>query len=88
MSVDRKEDAVEAAVACSAAVPAAACPCEKPLRLGWRRLRQAFRQLFGMPDYERYRVAERDDGEAAPSRSEFFVRSGDRRYGRSGSRCC
>ena len=88
MSLVREEDAMEAAA--RAAAPAAACPAEEPLRLGWRRLRQAFRQIFGIPDYERYlaHAAEHHGGEDALSRREFFVRSIDRKHGKSGPRCC
>jgi uncharacterized short protein YbdD (DUF466 family) len=55
-----------------------------------RALRQACRQLFGIPDYERYlaHVAEHHAGETVLSRRDFFIRSIDRKYGKSGPRCC
>ena len=89
-SVDRKEDALGAADGCATAAPVAACPCEGPLRLGWRRLRRAFCRIFVIADYERYvpHVAEHHHGEASFSRREFFVRSIDRQYGKSRTRCC
>jgi uncharacterized short protein YbdD (DUF466 family) len=54
------------------------------------RLRQACRQVFGIPDYDRYlaHMAEHHPGETVLSRSEFFKHSIDRKYGKSGPRCC
>jgi putative selenoprotein len=42
-----------------------------------------------IPDYERYlaHVAEHHAGESVLSRRDFFIRSIDRKYGRSGPRC-
>ena len=55
-----------------------------------QKLRQACRQIFGIPDYERYleHCARHHPDEKPLSRSEFFARSIDRKYGRSGPRCC
>jgi uncharacterized short protein YbdD (DUF466 family) len=64
---------------------------------GWRRLidrgralRQAYRQMFGIPDYERYVAHRASDHPDTPllSRREFYLQSIDRKYGRSGPRCC
>jgi uncharacterized short protein YbdD (DUF466 family) len=48
------------------------------------------RQVFGIPDYEQYlaHMAAHHPGEAILSRREFFARSIDRKYGKSGPRCC
>ncbi|HTS24036.1 MAG TPA: YbdD/YjiX family protein [Casimicrobiaceae bacterium] len=54
------------------------------------KLRQACRQVFGIPDYDRYlaHFTRQHPGETPLSRSEFFARSIDRKYGKSGPRCC
>ncbi|HXX85559.1 MAG TPA: YbdD/YjiX family protein [Casimicrobiaceae bacterium] len=59
-------------------------------RGGLHALRQACRQIVGIPDYERYlaHMAEHHPGEPVLSRKEYFVRAIDRKYGRSGPRCC
>ena len=61
-------------------------------RLGeWARtLRQGARQIFGIPDYERYlaHCAEHHPGEPVLSQREFFARAIDRKYCKSGPRCC
>jgi uncharacterized short protein YbdD (DUF466 family) len=46
--------------------------------------------MFGIPDYERYlaHVAVHHPGEPVLSWREFFDRSIDRKYGKSGPRCC
>ena len=55
-----------------------------------RALRQACRQIVGVPDYERYveHMAKHHPGDAVLPRDEFFARSIDRKYGRNGPRCC
>ena len=55
-----------------------------------RALRQACRQVFGIPDYDRYlaHCAEHHPGEQVLSRRKFSAQSIDRRYGKSGPRCC
>lgn len=54
------------------------------------KFRRACRQVFGVPDYERYleHCATHHPGEKPLSRAEFFARSIDRKYGKSGPRCC
>jgi uncharacterized short protein YbdD (DUF466 family) len=54
------------------------------------KFRRACRQVFGIPDYERYleHCATHHPGEKPLSRAEFFARSIDRKYGKSGPRCC
>ena len=54
------------------------------------KFRQACRQVFGIPDYERYleHCATHHPGEKPLSRGEFFARSIDHKYGKSGPRCC
>ena len=56
----------------------------------WRGLCSACRQVFGMPDYERYLAhqAAHHAGEVVLSRREFFAQAIDRKYSRSGPRCC
>jgi uncharacterized short protein YbdD (DUF466 family) len=54
------------------------------------KLRQACRQIVGIPDYERYveHCALHHPGEKPLSRAEFVARAIDRKYGKSGPRCC
>jgi uncharacterized short protein YbdD (DUF466 family) len=77
----------------AAPVAAAAAGTDTPdarLRDRLRVVRQACRQVFGIPDYERYlaHMAAHHAGEPVLSRREFFARSIDRKYGKSGPRCC
>jgi uncharacterized short protein YbdD (DUF466 family) len=60
------------------------------LREYMRTLRQGCRQVFGIPDYERYvaHMAVQHPGEPLLSRRDFFAQSIDRKYGKSGPRCC
>ena len=48
------------------------------------------RQVFGIPDYERYLAhsAAHHPDEPVLTRRDFFARSIDRKYSRSGPRCC
>jgi uncharacterized short protein YbdD (DUF466 family) len=52
-------------------------------------IRRGYRQLFGIPDYERYvaHMAERHPGEPVLSRRDFCARAIDRKY-EKGGRCC
>ena len=56
----------------------------------WRRARQALRQLFGIPDFERYvaHMHARHPGEPLLSEREFHAMAIDRRYGAARPRCC
>jgi uncharacterized short protein YbdD (DUF466 family) len=78
-----------AAVPVAAAVAAADTP-DVRLRDRVRAVRQACRQIFGIPDYERYlaHMAAQHPDLPVLSRREFFARSIDRKYGKSGPRCC
>ena len=60
------------------------------LRERVRYLCAACRQVFGMPDYERYlaHAARRHPGAPVLTRGEFCVREIERKYGRGGMRCC
>ena len=53
-------------------------------------IRQICRQLFGIPDYERYlaHAAERHPGAPVLSRRDFCAQAIERKYGKSGPRCC
>ena len=53
-------------------------------------VRQICRQLFGIPDYERYleHFAARHPGAPALSRREFYAHAIERKYSKSGPRCC
>lgn len=55
-----------------------------------RTMRQAYLQLFGIPDYERYaeHMAVRHPGVPLLSRREFCAQAIDRKYARNGPRCC
>jgi len=60
------------------------------LRLRWRSLCTTCRQVFGMPDYERYLAHATARHSDAPvlTRSEYFEQAIERRYGGGGARCC
>ena len=60
------------------------------LRARARLVRQGWLQVFGIPDYERYLAhrAAHHPGEAVLSRRDFFAQAIDRKYCRSGPRCC
>ena len=55
-----------------------------------RGIGQVCRQLFGIPDYERYlaHTAAHHPGEAVLSRRDFCAQAIERKYGKSGPRCC
>ena len=77
----------------STVVPAAdgAGGAQRPgLRDYARTLRQGCRQVFGIPDYERYiaHMAVHHPDERLLSQRDFFAQSIDRKYGKSGPRCC
>ena len=60
------------------------------LRARARLVREGWLQVFGIPDYERYLVhrAIHHPGDAVLSRRDFFAQAIDRKYCRSGPRCC
>ena len=55
-----------------------------------RTIRQAYLQLIGIPDYERYveHMALHHPDAPLLSRREFCAHAIDRKYGRNGPRCC
>ena len=57
---------------------------------GTRGIGQICRQLFGIPDYERYlaHAAEHHPGAPVLSRRDFCAQAIERKYGKSGPRCC
>lgn len=57
---------------------------------GARRIQQLCRQVFGIPDYERYlaHAAAHHPGARVLSRREFCAQAIERKYGKSGPRCC
>ena len=64
---------------------------ERGLRERAISLCSACRQVFGIPDYERYlaHAAVWHPGKPVLARREFFAQAIDRRYGNgSGARCC
>jgi len=65
-------------------------PAQGAFRERARHLCSACRQVFGMPDYERYlaHAAERHPGAPVLTRSDFFVQAIERKYGQGGARCC
>ena len=73
-----------------ASAPIAAKSPARNIHGGIRALRQACRQIVGIPDYDRYvaHMAKHHPTDAVLSRKEFFARAIDRKYGRSGPRCC
>jgi len=56
----------------------------------WRSLCAACRQVFGMPDYERYleHAATLHPGAPVLSRDDYCARVIERRYGQGVGRCC
>ena len=68
----------------------ASAPTEGAFRERARSLCSACRQVFGMPDYERYLAhsAQRHPGAPVLTRSDFFVQAIERKYGKGGARCC
>ena len=78
-------------VATETALAQAQAPSEGGLRLRARNFCSACRQVFGIPDYERYlaHAASRHPGASVLTRSEFCVQAIERRYGKGGgARCC
>ena len=59
-------------------------------RLRLRGLCSACRQVFGIPDYERYlaHAAQRHPDAPVLTRGEFCAREFARKYSRAGPRCC
>ncbi len=55
-----------------------------------RVIRQIARQMFGIPDYERYlaHAAVRHPDAPVLSRRAFCAQAIERKYGKSGPRCC
>ena len=55
-----------------------------------RGIRQVCRQLFGIPDYERYlaHTAAHHPGAPVLSQREFYAQAIEHKYGKSGPRCC
>ena len=55
-----------------------------------RGIGQICRQLFGIPDYARYltHAAEHHPGAPVLSRRDFCAQAIERKYGKSGPRCC
>lgn len=55
-----------------------------------RAVRRGYLQLFGIPDYVRYleHMAVHHPGEPVLAEREFHARAIDRKYCRSGPRCC
>ena len=76
----------------AAAVEAPPAPARGESRLGprMRGLYSACRQVFGIPDYERYlaHAAERHPGVPVLTLGEFSAREIERKYGKGGMRCC
>lgn len=71
------------------AAPPNAATTESVLR-NVRGIRRVCRQLFGIPDYERYlaHAAARHPGAPVLSRREFCAKAIERKYGKNGPRCC
>jgi uncharacterized short protein YbdD (DUF466 family) len=55
-----------------------------------RDARSVCRQMFGIPDYERYlaHAAEHHPGAPVLSRRDFCAQAIERKYGNGGARCC
>jgi uncharacterized short protein YbdD (DUF466 family) len=61
-----------------------------PLRTRVQQIRRACRQMFGIPDFERYLEHMQSNHPGAPvlSEREFHKLAIDRRYGAARPRCC
>jgi uncharacterized short protein YbdD (DUF466 family) len=55
-----------------------------------REVRQVCRQIFGIPDYERYlaHAATRHPGRPVLSRGAYCAQAIEHKYGKGGQRCC
>ena len=55
-----------------------------------RAVRRGYRQMFGIPDYERYleHMALHHPGEPVRSRRQFCAEAIEHRYAGKGPRCC
>lgn len=67
-----------------------AAPVQDGLRARVRYLCSACRQVFGIPDYDRYlaHAAARHPDAPVLTRGDFFARAIERKYGTGGARCC
>ena len=65
-------------------------PAPAPFTARLRGIRRAFRQVFGIPDFDRYRehMQARHPGAPLLSEREFHAMAIDRRYGAARPRCC
>jgi uncharacterized short protein YbdD (DUF466 family) len=85
------ESKVLAAARCDAAgPPGEASAPERAASGGAHGIVRICRQLFGIPDYERYlaHAAARHPGAPVLSRRDFCAQAIERKYGKSGPRCC
>jgi uncharacterized short protein YbdD (DUF466 family) len=60
------------------------------LAKAFAQLRPAYHQVFGIPDYQRYldHMVAHHPEQVPLSRREFFARAIERKYCRSGAKCC
>lgn len=88
MSAER-ENGRGAAILETPATPAEAT-VQGGLRERARSLCSACRQVFGIPDYERYlaHAAVWHPGAPVLTRRDFFAQAIERKYGKGGARCC
>ena len=65
-------------------------PTTESVLRNMRGIPRVCRQLFGIPDYERYlaHAAARHPGAPVLSRREFCAKAIERKYGKNGPRCC
>lgn len=63
---------------------------QEGLRARVRYLCSACRQVFGMPDYDRYlaHATARHPGAPVLTRGDYFAQAIERKYGKGGARCC
>jgi uncharacterized short protein YbdD (DUF466 family) len=78
------------APSCAASTPRKAGITKGAVLERLRGIRQICRQMFGIPDYERYlaHAAARHPGAPVLSRRAFCDQAIDRKFGKSGPRCC
>jgi len=85
-----REDGHVAAVLEMPATRVVGATAQGGLRERARSLCSACRQVFGIPDYERYlaHAAARHPGAPVLTRSDFYVQAIERKYDKGGARWC
>jgi uncharacterized short protein YbdD (DUF466 family) len=83
-------EGLSAALSCAAGTSGEVSATKEAVSGRAHGIRQICRQLFGIPDYERYlaHALARHPGAPVLSRRDFCSQAIERKYGKSGPRCC